>query len=105
MLPSRVSILKEHELRPEQRALLDSIRQGPRGAGITIRGPFAVFLHAPAFGELAQQLGGYCRFKTAVPPRLSEFAILATAKLWIEVLAGLVGLIGALLALFGLLRN
>jgi len=41
-----------------------------------------VFLHAPAFGELAQQLGGHCRFKTAVAPRLSEFAILATAKLW-----------------------
>src|SRR5262249_21830148 len=82
MPASRVPILNEHELRPEQRALLDSIRQGPRGAGITIRGPFAVFLHAPAFGELAQRLGGYCRFKTAVPPRLSEFAILATARLW-----------------------
>jgi 4-carboxymuconolactone decarboxylase len=41
-----------------------------------------VFLHAPAFGELAQRLGGHCRFKTAVPPRLSEFAILVTAKLW-----------------------
>jgi 4-carboxymuconolactone decarboxylase len=82
MLPSRVRILAEQELRPEQRALLDSIRQGPRGAGTTIRGPFAVFLHAPAFGELAQRLGGHCRFKTAVPPRLSEFAILATAKLW-----------------------
>src|SRR5206468_4730253 len=27
-------------------------------------------------------LGGHCRFKTAVAPRLSEFAILATAKLW-----------------------
>jgi 4-carboxymuconolactone decarboxylase len=82
MPPSRVSILAEDQLSPVQRALLDSIRSGPRGASTTIRGPFAVFLHAPAFGELAQQLGGYCRFKTAVPPRLSEFAILATAKLW-----------------------
>jgi 4-carboxymuconolactone decarboxylase len=82
MPPSRVAVLAEDRLSPIQRALLDSIRSGPRGAGTTIRGPFAVFLHAPAFGELAQQLGGYCRFKTAVPPRLSEFAILATAKLW-----------------------
>jgi len=80
--PPRVSILAEDKLTPAQRALLDSIRSGPRGGSTTIRGPFAVFLHAPAFGELAQQLGGYCRFKTAVPPRLSEFAILATAKLW-----------------------
>ena len=82
MPPSRVRILEEKSLTPAQRALLDSIRSGPRGSSTTIRGPFAVFLHAPAFGELAQQLGGHCRFKTAVAPRLSEFAILATAKLW-----------------------
>jgi 4-carboxymuconolactone decarboxylase len=82
MPPSRLPILPEDELTEVQRKLLDSIRSGPRGASTTIRGPFAVFLHAPAFGELAQQLGGYCRFKTSVPPRLSEFAILCTAKLW-----------------------
>jgi 4-carboxymuconolactone decarboxylase len=82
MPPPRVPILDEKSLTPAQRALLDSIRSGPRGSSTTIRGPFAVFLHAPAFGELAQQLGGYCRFKTGVPPRLSEFAILVTARLW-----------------------
>src|SRR6266446_4210440 len=82
MPPPRVPILDEAELTGDQRALLDSIRSGPRGGGTTIRGPFAVFLHAPVFGELAQKLGGHCRFKTAVPPRLSEFAVLATAKLW-----------------------
>ena len=54
MPPSRVSILAEGELTAVQRALLDSIRSGPRGGGTTIRGPFAVFLHAPAFGELAR---------------------------------------------------
>jgi len=78
----RVPVLAEDALNAEQRALLDSIRSGPRGGSTTIRGPFAVFLHAPAFGELAQKLGGHCRFKTAVPLRLSEFAILATAKFW-----------------------
>ena len=36
----------------------------------------------PAFGQLAQKLGGHCRFNTAVPARLSEFAILVTAKMW-----------------------
>jgi 4-carboxymuconolactone decarboxylase len=82
MLPPRLPILSEETLTPDQRALLSSIRSGPRGATTGRRGPFAVFLHAPAFGELAQQLGGYCRFKTSVPPRLSEFAILVTARLW-----------------------
>jgi 4-carboxymuconolactone decarboxylase len=82
MPPPRVPVLAEEKLAPDQRALLDSIRSGPRGSSTNIRGPFAVFLHAPAFGELAQKLGGHCRFNTAVPPRLSEFAILVTAKLW-----------------------
>ena len=82
LAPARLPILSEEALSSDQRALLESIRSGPRGASTGIRGPFAVFLHAPAFGELAQQLGGYCRFKTAVPARLSEFAILLTAKLW-----------------------
>ena len=78
----RIAVLSEDALAPAQRALIDSIRSGPRGGGIEIRGPFAVFLHAPEFGELAQRLGGHCRYKTGVSPRLSEFAILVTAKLW-----------------------
>ena len=80
--PSAFPSFAEDKLTSEQRALLDSIRSGPRGSSTNIRGPFAVFLHAPAFGELAQKLGGYCRFNTAVSPRLSEFAILVTAQLW-----------------------
>jgi 4-carboxymuconolactone decarboxylase len=82
MPPPRLPVLSEQALTPDQRALLDSIRSGPRGGGTSIRGPFAMFLHAPAFGELAQRLGGHCRFNTSVPPRLCEFAILVTAKLW-----------------------
>jgi 4-carboxymuconolactone decarboxylase len=78
----RMPVLAESALTPEQRALLDSIRSGPRGASIQIRGPFAVFLHAPVYGQLAQTLGGHLRYNTAVPPRLSEFAILCTAKFW-----------------------
>ena len=45
-------------------------------------GPFFCYLHAPAFGELAQKFGAFCRYKTGVPPRLSEFAILVTAQHW-----------------------
>ena len=65
-----------------QRELMDKIRSGPRGKSVTPRGPFAVWLHAPEFGQLAQALGGHCRYKTGVPARLSEFAILCTARLW-----------------------
>lgn len=79
---SRLPLIDEQRMTDAQRALMQSIRSGPRGASITPRGPFAVWLHAPEYGQLAQALGGHCRYRTALPPRLSEFAILCTARLW-----------------------
>ena len=78
----RLPLIDEQRMTDAQRALMQAIRSGPRGASITPRGPFAVWLHAPEFGQLAQALGGHCRYRTALPPRLSEFAILCTARLW-----------------------
>ncbi len=78
----RLPLIEEADMNEAQRALIEAIRSGPRGKSITVRGPFAVWMHAPEFGELAQKLGGFCRYKTSVPPRLSEFAILCTARLW-----------------------
>lgn len=66
----------------EQSELRDAIMSGPRGKRTVLNGPFAVWLQAPAFGQLAQRLGAHCRYNTALEPRLSEFAILVTARLW-----------------------
>lgn len=78
----RLPLLDEKAMNDAQLSLMAAIRSGPRGAAVVPRGPFAVWLHAPQFGQLAQALGGHCRYKTAVQPRLSEFAILCTARLW-----------------------
>ena len=78
----RLALVYENQMSEAQRALLESLRAGPRGKSITPRGPFAAWMHAPEFGQLAQSLGAHCRYKTALPPRLSEFAILCTARLW-----------------------
>jgi len=78
----RLPVPAEADLNEAQRALLDAIRSGPRGASITPRGPFAVWMHAPEFGQVAQPVGGFCRYQTSLSPRLSEFAILCTARLW-----------------------
>ena len=78
----RLPIIEEAHMNEAQSRLREAIRSGPRGKSITPRGPFAVWLHAPEFGHLAQALGGHCRYKTALEPRLSEFAILCTARLW-----------------------
>jgi 4-carboxymuconolactone decarboxylase len=77
----RLPALALDSLAPEQQTLVEAIKSGPRGH-FSNEGPFAVFLHAPAYGLLAQKLGGQLRFHTSVPPRLSEFAILCTGRFW-----------------------
>src|SRR5580658_8671305 len=79
MQSPRLTKLDQNSLTAEQSALADSIKAGPRGQ-FRMSGPFAIYLHSPTFGELAQKLGGHLRFKTSVTPRLSEFAILCTAQ-------------------------
>jgi len=82
VLAYRLPALSEDQLDEVQRALLDSLRAGPRGDRVRLGGPFGVYMHAPQYGELMQQLGAFVRFKTSLEPRLSEFAILCTARLW-----------------------
>src|SRR6266542_977350 len=71
----------EDRLSDAQQKLRDAIASGPRGR-FNMVGPFAIWMQAPEFGLHAQQLGGYVRYKTALAPRLSEFAILCTARMW-----------------------
>lgn len=78
----RLPVLDEDHLDEAQQKLLRELRAGPRGSSLTIRGPFAAWMYAPEFGLLAQSLGAHCRYHTQLPPRLSEFAILCTARLW-----------------------
>jgi 4-carboxymuconolactone decarboxylase len=79
-LKPRLKEIAESEMTPRQREVFAEIRAS-RGAS-TSGGPFGVMLHAPEYGDLAQRLGAFCRYKTAVPPRLSEFTILVIARIW-----------------------
>ena len=72
----------EEQMSPPQRALRDAIFSGPRGVRKKLNGPFAIWLQAPEFGDLAQRLGAHVRFNTALSPRLSEFAILCIGSIW-----------------------
>lgn len=77
----RLKFPTEAQMTKDQKALKKAISSGPRGE-FRMVGPFAVYMKAPKFGILAQELGGYLRLRTSVPPRLSEFAILCTARQW-----------------------
>ncbi len=79
--PARLPSIPAEALSERQKQLMEAIRTGPRGR-VSQGGPFGVYLHAPEFGDLVQRLGAHCRYKTGVAPRLSEFAILCTARQW-----------------------
>ena len=48
----------------------------------TLSGPWAVMLRSPEMINRARNLSDYLRFKSSLPPRLSEFVILITAREW-----------------------
>ena len=76
---TRIPPLSPENMTDHQKQVHDTIVSGPRGV---VRGPLAVWLNRPELADCAQALGRYCRFNTSLPPRLSELAILTTARFW-----------------------
>ena len=76
---TRLHLVAPAEMSAEQRTVHDRIASGPRGG---VRGPLALWLHRPELADKAQALGQYCRYETCLLPRLSELAILTTARIW-----------------------
>ena len=74
---SRLPAIDPAKLNTDQRKVYDAIAGGPRGG---VRGPFLALIHVPELCNRIQNLGEYLRFNTGYPPRLSEFAIIVTAR-------------------------
>ena len=51
---------------------------------VDISGPFIPLLRSPEVMSRARAMGDYLRYKSALPPRLSEFVILLTARRWTQ---------------------
>jgi len=49
-----------------------------------VSGPFVPLLRSPEVMNRARAMGDYLRFNSVLPPRLSEFAILITARHWTQ---------------------
>jgi 4-carboxymuconolactone decarboxylase len=54
------------------------------GRGYAVRGPFAAMLRSPEVMLRAKAMGDYVRFKTTIPARLNELAIIITARQWTQ---------------------
>jgi len=86
----RFKQIPPENLTPEQAALADAIRSGPRAAIKNssaakpgpLGGPFNVLLRSPGVGHIIQSLGAEIRFRSSIPPKLNELAIITTARHW-----------------------
>jgi 4-carboxymuconolactone decarboxylase len=76
---SRLPPLPPEQLSPDQSAVAASIMAGPRRS---LDGPFRAWLRSPVLADRLQKLGEYVRFDNVLPRRLSELAILITARHW-----------------------
>ncbi|MCK1655630.1 carboxymuconolactone decarboxylase family protein [Bradyrhizobium sp. 149] len=64
---------------PAQRQIYDQVVSGPRGQMI---GPLRAAIHSPELAALWSEFGEFIRYRTCLPPRLNELAILVTARRW-----------------------
>ena len=73
--------LAAHELNAAQKAAAAELAAGPRGGVV---GPFIAALRSPELMSRLQRLGEYLRYRNALGPRLTELAILITARAWTQ---------------------
>jgi 4-carboxymuconolactone decarboxylase len=75
----RLKLLSPGEMNPEQKQTYDESIAGKRGAPPA---PMMAWLNSPEMARHATRLGEQLRFNTIFPPKLSEIAILVTARHW-----------------------
>jgi 4-carboxymuconolactone decarboxylase len=71
-------LTKEMLNEEQQRAEAEILKQSSSGLG----GPWNAMLRSPEMAERLTKLLDYLRFKTSLPLRLNEFAIMITARYW-----------------------
>lgn len=86
----RFPLIPVENLTADQKVVYDAIKSGPRSKIANtaaakpgpLGGPFNVMLRSPAVGNLVQALGGELRFKSSIPSKLNELAIMVAARYW-----------------------
>ena len=69
------------QLSPEQKAYAESITKPPRNANYR-NPPYAVFIRNPELAKKVEAISDYVRWNTGQPARLTELAIMITARHW-----------------------
>jgi len=87
----RFKLIPFSEMTPDQRRYADAVMAGPTSStgsaavvpgASTIGSPFNVYLRSPVLADQLRRVGEHIRFKSSLPAKLNEFAILVTARQW-----------------------
>jgi len=81
MAQDRMPPIPSDKLTEAQKRAVEEFKAA-RGADLS--GPFVPMLRSPEVMSRARAMGDYLRFKSSLPPRLSEFVILLTARRWTQ---------------------
>jgi 4-carboxymuconolactone decarboxylase len=77
---SRLPLLKREELDAQGKKLYDQAVSPESRTLVGLRGPSGIWLHSPFLAEFLRAANRYLRFETALDRRLTELAILVTAR-------------------------
>src|SRR5213076_2418362 len=75
----RYQEMQESQLDDAQRRVFNDCKAGPRGS---VPPPVHVWLKSPSLADNAHQLGAHVRFGTDFSQKLTQIAILMTARYW-----------------------
>ena len=77
----RMPPIPREQMTEAQRAAADELIAGPRKG---VKGPFIPLLRSPELMARLQKVGEYPALRSALPPRLSEFATVLVTRRWTQ---------------------
>jgi 4-carboxymuconolactone decarboxylase len=79
----RFPALDPDQLSPVQKAYVESLQKPPRNNTTALKNPpFRVYMRSPELAPKLEAVSDYVRWGTGLPPRLTELAIMITARQW-----------------------
>jgi 4-carboxymuconolactone decarboxylase len=77
---SRLPLRRRDDMDAQGQRFYDAVADPGSRTLVGLRGPSGIWLHSPALGERMRVVNQYLRFETALGRRLTELAILVTAR-------------------------
>jgi 4-carboxymuconolactone decarboxylase len=74
----RFPSISDKEMTSEQLRVAKSILEGRK----SLQGPFNAMLRSPELADPLQKIGAYIRFRSPIPLKIREFAIIMVARFW-----------------------